>query len=212
VNAAAGVALAVTAAFALGDWWAKLTHSRRLEYVCKPATMVALIVAALALDPAAGQDGRRAWFVAALVFSLAGDVFLMLPSDRFVPGLASFLVAHVCYVAGFWTDPPDALAFAIGVVVVLAAVGPVATVILRALRTEPALRPPVATYIAVIGAMVASALASGNAVAAAGAVSFAGSDSLVAWNRFVRPLRWAAVTIMVTYHVGQALLVLSLLK
>src|SRR4029079_17999518 len=110
VNPAAGIALVVTAAFALGDWWAKLTHSRRLEYVCKPATMVALIVTALALAPAAGQDGGRAWFVAALVFSLAGDVFLMLPSDRFVAGLASFLVAHLCYVAGFWTDPPGAAA------------------------------------------------------------------------------------------------------
>jgi uncharacterized membrane protein YhhN len=212
VNPAAGVALAVTIAFALGDWWAKLTHSRRLEYVCKPATMVALIFTALALDPAAGQDGRRAWFVAALVFSLAGDVFLMLPSDRFVPGLASFLVAHVCYVAGFWTDPPGGVALAVSVVVVLVAIGPVATVILRALRREPALRPPVAVYIAVIGAMVASALASANAVAAVGAISFASSDSLIAWDRFVRPLRWAAVTIMVTYHAGQGLLVLSLLK
>jgi uncharacterized membrane protein YhhN len=212
VNPAAGVALAVAAVFALGNWWAKLTHSRRLEYVCKPVTMVALIVTAVALDPAAGQDGRRAWFVAALVFSLAGDVFLMLPSDRFVPGLASFLVAHLCYVAGFWTDPPGGAALAVSVVVVVLAIAPVATVILRALRTEPALRPPVATYIAVIGAMVASALASGNAVAAAGAISFAGSDSLIAWSRFVRPLPWAPVTIMVTYHVGQALLVLSLLK
>ena len=152
---AAGVALAVAAVFALGNWWAKLTHSRRLEYVCKPATMVALIVTAVALDPAAGQDGRRAWFVAALVFSLAGDVFLMLPSDRFVPGLASFLVAHVCYVAGFWTDPPAGAALAISVVIVVLAIAPLATVILRALRSEPALRPPVATYIAVIGVMVA---------------------------------------------------------
>ena len=55
-------------------------------------------------------------------------------------------------------------------------------------------------------------MASANAVAAVGAISFAGSDSLIAWDRFVRPLRWAPVTIMVTYHVGQALLVLSLLK
>lgn len=212
MNPAAGVALAATVAFALGNWWAKLTHSRRLEYVCKPATMVALIVVALTLDPGAGQDGRRAWFVAALVFSLAGDVFLMLPSDRFVPGLASFLVAHLCYVAGFWTDPPGAAALAVSVVVVLLAMGPVALVILRALRTEPELRPPVATYIAVIGAMVASALASANAVAAAGAVSFAASDSLIAGDRFVRPRRWAPVTIMVTYHAGQVLLVLSLLK
>ena len=38
-----------------------------------------------------------------------------------------------------------------------------------------------------------------------------GSDSLIAWDRFVRPVAGAGVTIMVTYHVGQILLVLSLL-
>jgi uncharacterized membrane protein YhhN len=70
---------------------------------------------------------------------------------------------------------------------------------------------PVIAYISVISAMVVSALASGNVAAGTGAVLFAGSDSLIAWDRFVRPLQWAPVAIMVTYHVGQALLVLSLL-
>jgi hypothetical protein len=36
------------------------------------------------------------------------------------------------------------------------------------------------------------------------------SDSLIAWNRFVKPLSWAPVVIMVTYHMGQTGLVLSL--
>jgi uncharacterized membrane protein YhhN len=65
-------------------------------------------------------------------------------------------------------------------------------------------------YMLVISAMVASALATGNAAAIAGALTFEASDALIAWNRFVRPLRWAPVTIMITYHVGQAGLVLSL--
>ena len=37
--------------------------------------------------------------MAALVFSLVGDVLLMLPGNTFIPGLASFLVAHVFYIA-----------------------------------------------------------------------------------------------------------------
>ena len=53
---------------------------------------------ALALDPF--DSAVRAWFVAALVLCLAGDVFLMLPKDLFVAGLASFLLGHLCYVAG----------------------------------------------------------------------------------------------------------------
>ena len=128
------------------------------------------------------------------------------------PGLAAFLVAHVCYVIGFWTDPPSAVALLLALVVVVVAVAPVAIRVLRALDRERELRPPVAGYMVVISAMVASAIVSGNVVAATGAALFAGSDSLIVRDRFVRPLAWAAVVIMVTYHVGQILLTLSLLK
>src|SRR5213080_3500470 len=39
-----------------------------------------------------------------LVFSLAGDVFLMLPRARFVAGLTSFLAAHIAYLFAFAAD------------------------------------------------------------------------------------------------------------
>ena len=151
VNPTALVALIVTGVFALGDWWSRVRDDKRLEYVCKPATLTALIVVAVALDPASGASDRRAWFVAALVFSLLGDVFLMLPRDAFVPGLAAFLVAHVCYVVGFWTDPPAAVAMVIAAVIVVAGRRARSRrTVLRALASEPALRPPVAIYMVVI--------------------------------------------------------------
>jgi uncharacterized membrane protein YhhN len=78
--------------------------NRTAEYVAKPLTMVVLIGVALALHPT--SDAQRWWFVAALVLSLAGDVFLMLPNDMFVAGLASFLLAHVAYVVGFLIVSP----------------------------------------------------------------------------------------------------------
>jgi uncharacterized membrane protein YhhN len=216
VNALSSAALAVAAVFAVADWVAKARDDRRLEYVAKPATLAALIVVAASLDAADVDAGRRWWFVAALVFSLAGDVLLMLPSDQFVAGLAAFLVGHVCYVVGFWVDadPPDALAVVVATVVVLAVIVPLAARIVRAVRAsdDPALAVPVVAYIAVITTMVVSAVASGNAVAAVGAALFAGSDSMIAWDRFVQPFRAAPVAIMVTYHAGQALLVLSLLS
>ena len=68
--------------------------------------------------PAAGADARRPWFVAALVFSLAGDVLLMLPREQFVAGLAAFLVAHLCYIVGFWTDGPALVPFLVAAVIV----------------------------------------------------------------------------------------------
>lgn len=83
------VLLAAASIFAVGDWVARLRHDTRLEYVCKPAVLAALIGVAVTLSPAAGLGPRRWWFVAALAFSLVGDVALMLPTDLFVAGLAA---------------------------------------------------------------------------------------------------------------------------
>lgn len=201
--------LAVAAVFAAGDWIARARHATALEYACKPATLVALILVAVLLDPT--DADTRAWFVVALVLSLAGDVFLMLPSDRFVAGLASFLLAHVAYVVGlnlhsagrwWWALPVVAAAPALGVRLVRGIVA----------SGHSELATPVVLYVGVISAMVASALASGNGVAALGAVLFMASDALIGETRFVRPYVWAPVAIMVMYHLGQAGLVLSLTR
>ena len=53
-------------------------------YVFKPFTM--LLILALAVQPSASTPtSYRVFVVAGLAFSLAGDVFLMLPRDRFRP-------------------------------------------------------------------------------------------------------------------------------
>jgi uncharacterized membrane protein YhhN len=210
MTTASAIALAVFAVAAVGDWLAVATERTGLEYVCKPAATAALVVAAATVDTT--DEARRWWFVAALVFSLAGDVLLMLPSDLFVAGLASFLVAHIAYVIGFWVDPPSVVALAVGFLLTALAVVPLGVRILSAIRAgpEPELRVPVGSYIVVISAMVASAIASRIAWATAGAVLFASSDSMIAWNRFVQRFAAASIAIMVTYHLGQAGLVLSL--
>jgi uncharacterized membrane protein YhhN len=211
-------ALGVAGVFAVGDWVSRsgddsVPARRQLEYVCKPATMLALVIAALLLDPAKGASARQHWFVAALVCSLVGDVLLMLPREQFVGGLSAFLVAHVCYVAGFWTHGPSAVPLVIAGLIVVLAIGSLARRILPAVRRrDHALVAPVAVYMLVIGTMVATALAVGNPVAAAGAVLFAASDSMIAWDRFVGGFAGSSVGIMVTYHLGQAALVGSLLR
>jgi uncharacterized membrane protein YhhN len=218
MNPAAGFALFVAAAFALGDWIACTRRAasplwQRVEYVCKPGAMLALAVVAATLDPVAGADARQQWFVAALLFSLAGDVFLMIPGDRFVAGLSAFFVAHVCYVAGFWTDGPELPALLISVAVTAVAIGVIGRTVLTAVRRQDrALVGPVAAYMVVIGAMLATALAVGNPIAGIGAVLFVASDSLIAWDRFVARVPSASLLIMVTYHLGQAGLVASLLR
>lgn len=209
MTSASWALLAAAGVLAAMDWLAVADRLDRLEYFAKPAAMIALIGVALTLTP--HDDARRWAFVVALTLSLLGDVFLMLPRDFFVPGLASFLVAHVAYIVGLRIGASDLRPLVLSAIPVVVASSLLGSRIIRSLRDRHAeLVPPVAAYIGVIAVMVASALATGEPLAAFGAVLFMASDSLIAWNRFVVLVPWAPVTIMVTYHLAQALLVLSL--
>ncbi len=99
MTTATAVWFVAAAAFAVANWWSRWSHHRPTEVWSKPLTLVALIGAAIALDPIDSQV--RAWFVIALVLCLAGDVFLLGDDNWFVPGLAAFLAGHLAYVIGF---------------------------------------------------------------------------------------------------------------
>lgn len=205
MNALSWGLLGAAAVAAVADWIAVWRRPTATERVLKPLVVVLLVVAALALDPADGA--QRAWFVAALVLSLAGDVFLLPTVDRFVPGLASFLLAHVAYVAGFAVAGAEVRP---GLAVLVLLVPVAVRVVTAVARSDRALVVPVGVYIAVIATMVGFAIGHGDALGIAGALTFAASDSILALDRFDRHRRWMPTAVMVTYHVAQALLVASL--
>jgi len=211
MTTAAGVLLAVAAVAAVADWIAVVRAHKPLEYVAKPLATAALVGVAATLDPASSD--QRIAFAVALVLSLMGDVALMLPADRFVAGLGSFLLAHVAYIVGFAVVGASTGDYLIGAAIVLVPAVPLAARYVRALaragRRE--LLVPVVLYIGAIAVMVASAIAAGNALAIIGATLFFASDALIAETRFVGPRRWGRVAIMVTYHLAQVALVCSLL-
>ncbi|MEJ7584734.1 MAG: lysoplasmalogenase [Acidimicrobiales bacterium] len=135
----------------------------------------------------------------------------MLPRDLFVAGLASFLLGHVAYVVGLATVHESWTWFALGAAAALVAVSIIGPRILAGVgRADPSLRAPVVGYMAVISAMVMTAWATTRALAVTGAMLFYASDAVLAWNRFVHEQRWGRLTVMVTYHLGQIGLVLSL--
>lgn len=86
------VAAAATAAAAL--------DAPRVHWVAKP--LATLLCVAFAWRGGTAVSARyRGLVTAGMVLGLAGDVFLMLPGDRFIPGLAAFLLGHLCYLAAF---------------------------------------------------------------------------------------------------------------
>jgi uncharacterized membrane protein YhhN len=204
--------LAMTLTVAVLDWVAVGVGNKGLEYLAKPGTMVLLIATALAMEP---TDATARWcFVVALVFSMVGDIFLMLPDRErfFVFGLGAFLIGHLAYVPGLVLLGFSPVAFLVGLAFVVVAMSTIGRRVVTAVKDgQPDLLVPVMVYMGVISLMVACAFATTKPVAILGALLFYGSDSMIAWNGFVKPFHRANIAIMVTYHLGQIGLVLALL-
>ena len=173
-----------------------------LRVAVKPIPVLCLIAW---LMPLAGRDVRL--IALGLALSLVGDVCLELSPSLFVPGLVAFLLAHVAYVVAY-VGRTRALH--------LARLVPVALYGLLAFRwLEPslgAMKGPVVAYVVVICAMMWRAWAQIGErphaprlawAAALGATSFAISDTMVAYNRFVGSSLALKLALMVLYWGAQ---------
>jgi alkylglycerol monooxygenase len=202
-------AVATLSALGMLDW----------HLIFKPLTMVIAIFFAAARAISTGAICRfDALLLAALVFSLGGDVFLMLPGDTpiwglppFILGLGSFLVAHLFYITLLrqgqaWFPNRRAL------VTVLAFGAAMYVTVWNGLG-DPVLKIAVATYVTVISLMAAQAIGratvlrdSASQWVAVGACIFMVSDSLIAINKFVTPVALSSLWILVTYYAAQMLI------
>lgn len=208
------VAWSLFALVALLDWVAVARGSRRAEALLKPAALAALIGVALALGATGTSYG--AWLLVALGLGLVGDVALLSDSlPRFKAGLAAFLVGHLAYLVAFVAAPGAAFGNLQGLAAGLVVAGALTYTkeVLPRVRREHGLglAVPVGVYSAVIGAMVFVAFTTGLWLVALGATIFLASDSILSKDRFVAPLPHGHLKVMVTYHLGQALIVAGLL-
>jgi uncharacterized membrane protein YhhN len=205
------------------NWLAVAKGWKTVEYIAKPATMI-LLFGWLALVE--GFDSAPLICVGlGIFFSLAGDVFLMISFYRFsnrwfVPGLIAFLLAHVSYIVGLNTPLPNvSLFWSLGLAILLALTARrvlgriVAGVRQKGLKLLVA---PVVVYGTVITLMLLSALltfyradwkTSAAGLVGAGAILFYFSDIVLAWNKFVTPIKNGRLANMILYHLGQFMLV-----
>jgi len=212
--------LVITLGIAIIDWLAVVKKWQRTEYVTKPAVMIALIAWLLSEG---GFQGHLLWFTLGVIFSMAGDVFLMLPRDLFIPGLVSFLLAHLCYIVGINKTLPG---FSLPGVILLVIVAVTAVQIYRRVADSlkakglAKLRMPVLAYTCVISVMLLSALltlvgtdwvTSAALAVSVGALLFFLSDAVLAWNKFVAPLPNGRIINITTYHLGQVGIVMGAL-
>ncbi|CAG1018207.1 putative membrane protein [Burkholderiaceae bacterium] len=178
-------------------------------FVFKPLTTLLIIAHAWRRD--GGSPAVRRWVLIGLLFSLGGDVALLWPREGFLPGLVSFLLAHLAYLVAFTRQVPFAARRWPFVVYALAAGG-----ILSQLwpGVPESLRIPVVAYVLCLSAMAAQAAAvwrmsqhNGDArraaVLALGGALFVVSDALLATNKFHGALPLASLWILSSYWAAQ---------
>ncbi|MBM3825071.1 MAG: lysoplasmalogenase, partial [Verrucomicrobia bacterium] len=153
------------------------------------------------------RHANARWITMGLLLSAVGDFCLEWASSWFPAGLIAFLLAHLAYLTAYVRLVRRAQ---------LILLVPVAAFGIASFRVlEPSLGDmtiPVALYTTVICCMLWRAWALIGVrpreprkawSAALGATSFALSDTLVAWNRFVEPSTTLALLLMVLYWGGQ---------
>jgi uncharacterized membrane protein YhhN len=211
----------VTIVMALGDWVSVWKGLHQVRWVTKPGVLFALL---LWFTQTGRWQGNLVWFGMAIVFSLAGDVFLLLPRRFFIAGLAAFLTAHLFYVVGFNASP-----FPLDWGVVITAIAVIAASVMAGQMIGSAARrgengsvmgKAVTSYIVVISLMVFSALltlfkpdwpSQASILCSAGAILFWVSDTLLGTQTFIRSYHYSALGVIITYHVGQALMISGVL-
>lgn len=181
-------------------------------YFCKPLTTLLIL-----LIPLLGEGEIQLYgglILGGLGLSLLGDIFLMLPENRFLAGWGAFLAAHLLYITAFTSG-------------------------LSELRWEPALpifglasaaliylfphlsrfKLPVTLYVGVISLMAWTAwsrwlgdAAAGFPLAASGAALFMISDWILALDRFKGKFKSARALNLLTYYAAQMLIALSAVK
>jgi uncharacterized membrane protein YhhN len=191
-------------------------NNQGLQLITKPAVMVALFIY---LWTSTGLHGVTLWFGVGILFSLTGDVLLLWIDRFFLYGLVAFLLAHVAYLIGFNmpTSPISLWGFLMAVIIGLGG-GRVMRRILSAMmeKGQTRMRIPVAVYSAVISLMLLSAMlkltdpawdAGASLLVALGAFLFYLSDVVLAWNKFVTPIKNGRMLNIGLYHIAQILLV-----
>lgn len=172
------------------------------------------VLAVRALRGATSRQQRMAWLPvgdnlilgAALAASCMGDVFLDLPGQHFIQGLAAFLVAHLIYILLFarnWPRPlrPKGWQLALAVLILIYS-------LVLSNWLAPALGElarPVAVYICAITLMAVFAVFAGFARPWVwiGAVLFLISDSMIAAGRFKTPVPFDKYLVWATYYLAQ---------
>jgi uncharacterized membrane protein YhhN len=154
-------------------------------------------------------SSTRSFLLLALLFSGCGD--LLLAFDKFILGVAAFLLSQLSYAVifkSYWQGIHKRWPLSVLLIIHMLAMAWILTPNLGNLQL------PVLAYLMTIATMGLLAVQSSLPIrwAVLGAISFIISDSFIAINKFVIPIPFESYWIMSTYYGAQFMLVLGFIN
>ena len=205
----------------LGEILSEIIGLQYLHQVCKPLIMITLGIYYLS-----HAEFRSTAVCLAIICSLGGDVLLMFEARDpkfFMFGLAAFLIAHIFYILSYRQHQDKSLERSLKGIqkirfsfpIVLAGTG----LIIVLYPSLGALKIPVVVYALVLIVMVLNSIfrygRTSNVsfgLVFLGSILFMFSDSVLAINKFFKPVPAAGFWIMSTYILAQFLIIQGLVK
>jgi uncharacterized membrane protein YhhN len=210
------------------NWMIVFQYTRRrkslnlFEYFTKPVVIILLFIWLYGITK---FQGHSVWFALGLLFSLIGDVVLMISSnDRgFIIGAISFVFTFICYIIGLNDKLPVFNLPAI-LITVFVAITSLQTYILLTeeaiiKREKKIMVYLIGPYLIVLSLMLISALLTytqgerwndGHAILiGSGALLFYSSDIIIIWNKYIRPIQNAKFLNRISYHIGQICIIVG---
>lgn len=193
----------------------------KATYLFKPLVCFLLIIMVLRYGQDASSSYRN-WILAGLFFSMVGDICLMLENEKFIQGLISFLIAHICYIVAFslFIDLSGQFSWVLFALLLITAF----FVWRYIYPTLGEMNIPVIVYITAIITMCAAAgtwfeqahhsdyaITTPAIFAFLGALWFMASDTNLSINKFKNSYHWAQLVTLSTYYIAQVLIAWSVL-
>ena len=168
------------------------------------------------------KTSRKALVIAALAFSLGGDILLLFWWNTLIFGLFSFLVTHLIYICIFATGKlKEMMTFPklMGALSVILYGEVLYLILYFSPGMAPFMRIPVLIYASAFTIGIIAAISryrkvnmSSFWILMLGAVLFLISDSIIAINKFIQPYHWSFLFILSFYFTGQFFIILGLIK
>lgn len=217
----------------LVDWLAIACQWKRLKPITKPIAMLGLIFWTFSIvdwniDLFAGV------LIAAQFFGLMGDIFLLLPTRWFLWGLIAFFIGHICYFSletliiydMVRIGQPERFFFWVVIcsilwLILLTVFYTVFGLHYKNRQGKKFLWIAIQVYFWILSGIVVISLLVvlmrslpfwRSLILPLGAALFLLSDTLLATNRFIKPINQAQLKVRITYHLAQVLLAIGLLQ